>query len=206
MSQKTCNVGVFASGTGSNFRAIAEACRDPNYPARVACLISDNPGAGALDIARSLDIPAYVVTVTEKKGRLPKEAEEEMADLCVSHNVDLVVLAGFMRILKTALLDIFESRIMNIHPALLPSFKGLHSARQALEYGVKITGCTVHFVDRSIDGGAIILQSPVVIEEDDTEETLLERIHPVEHRTYVRAVELFATGRLKMEGRRVRII
>ncbi len=206
MPQKTCNVGVFASGTGSNFKAIAEACRDENYPAQVVCLISDNPDAPALDIARSLDIPAYVVPVTATKGRLPEEAEEEMADLCVGHNVDLIVLAGFMRILKTALLDIFESRIMNIHPALLPSFKGLHSARQALEYGVKITGCTVHFVDRSIDGGAIILQSPVVIEENDTEETLLERIHPVEHRTYIRAVELFATGRLRLEGRRVRII
>jgi phosphoribosylglycinamide formyltransferase-1 len=147
-----------------------------------------------------------VVPVTAKKGRLPAEAEEEMADLCVGHNVDLVVLAGFMRILKTALLDIFENRIMNIHPSLLPSFKGLHSARQALEYGVKITGCTVHFVDRSIDGGTIILQTPVVIDDDDTEDTLLEKIHPQEHQTYIRAVRLFAEGRLENDGRRVKII
>jgi phosphoribosylglycinamide formyltransferase-1 len=206
LAQKTCNVGVFASGTGSNFRAIAEACRDDDYPAQVVCLISDNPDAPALDSAETLGIPSYVVPVTEKRGRLPREAEEEMADLCVGHNVDLIVLAGFMRILKAALLDIYEGRIMNIHPALLPSFKGLHSARQALEYGAKIAGCTVHFVDRSIDGGAIILQTPVVIDEDDTEDTLLAKIHPVEHQTYIRAVELFARGQLKLEGRRVKII
>jgi phosphoribosylglycinamide formyltransferase-1 len=199
-------LGVFASGAGSNFKAIAEACRDENYPARIACLISDKPGAPALDKAAELGIPAYVVPVTAKRGRLPAEAEEEMADLCVGHNVDLIVLAGFMRILKTALLDIFENRIMNIHPALLPSFKGLHSARQALDYGVKVTGCTVHFVDRSIDGGSIILQSTVAIDDDDTEDTLLAKIHPQEHQTYIRAVKLFAEGRLKLEGRRVRII
>ncbi|UCH85792.1 MAG: phosphoribosylglycinamide formyltransferase [Candidatus Latescibacterota bacterium] len=203
--EKLCNLGVFASGTGTNFRAIAEACRRDDFPARVACLITDNPEAPALEIAKSLEIPAYVVPVTAKKGRLPAEAEEEMADICVGHNVDLIVLAGFMRILKTALLDIFENRIMNIHPSLLPSFKGLHAARQALEYGVKITGCTVHFVDRSIDGGAIILQTPVPIEDDDTEDSLLERIHPEEHRTYIRAVRLFAEGRLHPEGRRVKI-
>ncbi|UCG51401.1 MAG: phosphoribosylglycinamide formyltransferase [Candidatus Latescibacterota bacterium] len=206
MTEKVCNVGVLASGRGSNFRAIADACRDEDFPARVACFITDNPEAPALDIAKSYGIPAFTVPVTAKKGRLPQEAEEEMADICVSHNVDVIALAGFMRILKGPLLDKFENRIMNVHPALLPSFMGLHAARQALDYGVRVTGCTVHFVDRSIDGGAIILQTPVVIDDADDEDSLLNKIHPEEHKTYVRAIKLFAQGRLKLEGRRVRIL
>jgi phosphoribosylglycinamide formyltransferase-1 len=128
-----------------------------------------------------------------------------MAGICTDCDVDLVALAGFMRILKGPLLERFENRIMNIHPALLPSFPGLHSARQALEYGVKLSGCTVHFVDRSIDGGAIILQSVVPVEDEDDEDSLIGRIHVEEHKTYVRAIELFALGRLKVEGRRVKI-
>ncbi len=206
MSAKTCNVGVLASGRGSNFKAIAEACRREDYPARVVCLITDNAQAGALEIARAYGIPAYTVPVTAKKGRLPSEAEDKMAALCADHNVGLVALAGFMRILKGALLDNFENGIMNVHPALLPSFKGLHGARQAIECGVKITGCTVHFVDRSIDGGAIILQSAIPVEDDDDEDRLLSRLHVEEHKTYVRAVELFAQGRLKIDGKRVRIL
>lgn len=206
MTGKKCHVGVLASGTGSNFRAITEACRREEFPAKVVCLVTDNPDAGALRIAGEYGIAAYTVPVTEKKGRLPQEAEEEIARICMSHGVDLVALAGFMRILKGPLLTVFENRIMNIHPALLPSFPGLHSARQAVDYGVKVSGCTVHFVDRSIDGGAIILQAAVRVEDDDDEETLINKIHVEEHRTYVRAVELFARGRLKVEGRRVRII
>jgi len=201
-----CRVAVLASGTGSNFKAIVEASRREGFPAEVACLVTDNPEAGALAIAGTCGVSAYTVPVTSTKGRLPPEAEDEMTRICVGHRVDLIALAGFMRILKGPLLDVFENRIMNIHPALLPSFPGLHSARQAVDYGVKVSGCTVHFVDRSIDGGPIILQSTVPVEDDDDEDTLISKIHVKEHETYVRAIELFARGRLKIDGRRVRIL
>jgi phosphoribosylglycinamide formyltransferase-1 len=206
LNGNNCRVAVLASGTGSNFRAITEACRGDEFPARIVCLITDNPEAGALEIARTHGVPAHIVPVTATRGRLPQEAEEEMAKICISYGTDLIALAGFMRILKGPLLDQFENRIMNIHPALLPSFPGLHSARQAIEYGVKITGCTVHFVDRSIDGGPIILQTPVLVEDDDDEESLLKKMHVEEHKTYVRAVRLFAEKRLTIEGRRVRVL
>lgn len=206
MAGKKCRVGVLASGRGSNFQAIAEACRREEFPATVECLITDNPDAGALEIARTHGVAAYTVPVTATKGRLPEEAEEEMARICVGHGVDLIALAGFMRILKGRLLSVFENRIMNIHPALLPSFPGLHGARQAVEYGVKVSGCTVHFVDRVIDGGAIILQATVPVDDKDDEESLIRKIHVEEHKTYVRAIELYAEGRLKIEGRRVKIV
>jgi phosphoribosylglycinamide formyltransferase 1 len=203
---KKCNVGVLASGRGSNFKAIVEASRRAGYPADVVCLVTDNPEAGAVEFAKSYGVPAFTVPVTATKGRLPEEAEVEMVRICVEHTVDLIALAGFMRILKGPFLTAFENRIMNIHPALLPSFPGLHSARQAVDYGVKVSGCTVHFVDRSIDGGPIILQSTVPVEDDDDEDTLINRIHIEEHKIYVRAIELFARGRLKVDGRRVKIL
>ena len=206
MSAKKCKVGVLASGRGSNFKAIVEASRREGYPAEVVCLVTDNPEAGAIEFAREFAIPAFTVPVTATKGRLPEEAETEMARICVERGVDLIALAGFMRILKGPLFAAFENRIMNIHPALLPSFPGLHSARQAVDYGVKVSGCTVHFVDRSIDAGPIILQATVPVEDDDDEDTLINRIHVEEHKTYVRAIELFALGRLKIEGRRVKIL
>jgi phosphoribosylglycinamide formyltransferase-1 len=206
LSDKKCNVGVLASGRGSNFQAICEACRREEYPARAACLVTDNPEAGALRIAADYGVPGFVVPIAVGKGRLPGEAEEEMARICAEHRVDLVALAGFMRILKGPLLDRFGGRIINIHPALLPSFPGLHSSRQAVDYGVKVSGCTVHFVDRTIDGGAIILQSAVPVLDDDDEDTLINRIHVEEHKSYVRAIELFAQARLKIEGRRVKIL
>ena len=206
MIEKKCHVGVLASGRGSNFKAITEACIREDFPASVVCLVTDNADAGALEYAKVFGVPAHTVPVTATKGRLPPEAEEEIVRICIDHGVDLIVLAGFMRILKGPLLSAFEQRIMNIHPALLPSFPGLHSARQAVEYGVKVSGCTVHFVDRSIDGGPIILQSTVPVEDDDDEESLINRIHVEEHKTYVRAVELYARGRLRIEGRRVRIL
>ena len=204
MNDTRCKVAVLASGTGSNFRAIAQACLDESYPATVVCLVTDNPDAGALAIAKELGIPAHVVTVPGKKGRLPEEAEAEITAICRDAGAELVCLAGFMRILKHSLLDEFEGRIMNIHPSLLPSFRGLHGVRQAIEYGVKITGCTVHFVDRSLDGGPIILQSAVTIEDDDDEDSVLEKVHKEEHRIYVAAVELFARDRLQVSGRRIR--
>jgi phosphoribosylglycinamide formyltransferase-1 len=123
----------------------------------------------------------------------------------MDHGADLVALAGFMRILNGPLLSQFEGRIMNIHPSLLPSFKGLHSTQQALDYGVKVTGCTVHFVDRTVDGGAIILQTCVEVQDGDDEASLLQKMHEKEHLTYVRAIELYALDRLRIQGRRVMI-
>ncbi|MFQ5512191.1 MAG: phosphoribosylglycinamide formyltransferase [Candidatus Krumholzibacteriia bacterium] len=203
MTQERCNVAVLASGTGTNFQAIVEACRPDDRPARVVCLITDNAEAGALEIARRFDVASHVVDPCTNKARLPEAAEERIVSLCEEHSADLVALAGFMRILAGPLLSRFEGRIMNVHPSLLPSFKGLHGARQALEYGVKVAGCTVHFVDRSVDGGAIILQAPVGVDDDDDEESLLKKIHEMEHRIYVRAIELFAEGRLRVNDRRV---
>jgi phosphoribosylglycinamide formyltransferase-1 len=198
-------VAVLASGRGTNFKAIANSCADEGYPAEVACLITDRPGAHAVEVARRFGIPVHVVDAGRRRGRLQDGAEEEIVRRCDESNVDLVVLAGFMRILRGPLLESFAGRIMNIHPSLLPAVPGLHAQRQALEYGVKVAGCTVHFVDQSVDGGAIILQSAVPVEDDDDEETLSQRILVQEHLTLSRAVELFARGKLETKGRRVRV-
>lgn len=206
MNVKRCRVAVLASGTGSNFGAIAEACQRDEFPATAACLISDKPEAPALDLARSYGVEACVIEPPTKKASLPPETEHEIVKVCRSLDVDLIALAGFMRILKGPILDAYEGRIMNVHPSLLPSFKGLHGVRQAIDYGVKIAGCSVHFVDREVDGGAIIQQAALPVEESDTEESFLQKLHTEEHRIYVEAVRLFAEGRLRQEGRRVRIL
>ena len=206
MNVKRCRVAVLASGTGSNFGAIAKACQREEMPAAVACLISDKPGAPAIDLARSYGVEARVVEPPTKKASLPPETENEIVNVCRTLDVDLIALAGFMRILKGPLLDAYVGRIMNVHPSLLPSFKGLHGVRQAIDYGVKIAGCSVHFVDREVDGGAIIQQAALPVEESDTEESFLEKLHKEAHRIYVQAVKLFAEGRLRQEGRRVRIL
>jgi phosphoribosylglycinamide formyltransferase-1 len=206
LSAKRCNVAVLASGTGSNFRAIVEASSRNEIPARVSCLITDNPEAPAINLARSYDVEACAIVPPTTKARLPVETEEEIVRVCKERDVDLIALAGFMRILNGPLLDEYDGRIMNIHPSLLPSFKGLHAVGQALEYGVKVAGCTVHFVDKTVDGGAIIVQAAVTVDETDTEDTLLDKIHAEEHRIYPQAIALFAAGRLQRENRRVKIM
>ena len=201
-----CRVAVLASGRGSNFKALAERCQDTTFPAEVACLITDDRSADAAGVADAFGLPWFAVDAGEKRGRLKAGAEAEIVTRCESAGADLVVLAGFMRILEDAtggLLDRFRGRVMNIHPSLLPSFKGLHAQRQALEYGVKVAGCTVHFVDASVDGGPIILQSAVSVRDDDSLDTLAARILAEEHRVVVRAVELFAQDKLRIDGRRV---
>ncbi len=169
-------------------------------------MISDNPDAKALERARRAGIPAYYIYPGKKRTVLDPEQEEKYIETLKKHGVELVCLAGFMRILKKKFLDAFPNRIMNIHPALLPAFPGLNAQKQALEYGVKVSGATVHFVDEGIDTGPIILQEAVKVEEDDTVETLADRILKVEHKIYSEAIRLFAEGRLKIEGRRVRIL
>jgi phosphoribosylglycinamide formyltransferase-1 len=194
---------VLASGRGSNFKAIAQACADKSFPAEAVCLVTDNASAGAVETAERFGIPWYTLEPGKKRGRLAEGEEERAVELCRSAGANLVFLAGFMRILKGPMLDAFAGRILNIHPSLLPSFKGLHGPRQALEYGVKVAGCSVHFVDASVDGGPIILQAAVPVLDDDDEDALAARILEQEHRIAVEAVRLVATGRLRIEGRRV---
>jgi phosphoribosylglycinamide formyltransferase-1 len=199
-------VGVLASGRGSNFKALAEACRDEDYPAVIDLLIVDNPGAGALKIAADLGVESVCVDCGPRKGSMTLESSEEMYRILESRGVGLVCLAGFMRIVKGRVLEEYERRMINIHPALLPSFKGLHGQKQALDYGVRYSGCTVHFVDAGIDTGPIIIQKVVPVMQDDDEESLSARILEQEHKAYPEAVRLFAEGRLKAEGRRVIIL
>lgn len=194
---------MLASGRGSNFKALAERCQDPTFPAELACLITDDPTAQAVAIAEAMGVSWHGVDAGEKRGRLRPGAETEIVRRCEDARADLVFLAGFMRILGGELLERFEGRIINIHPSLLPSFKGLNAQRQALEYGVKVAGCTVHFVDASVDGGPIIAQAVVPVHDGDDVDALRARILEQEHRIIVRAVELFARGALRVEGRRV---
>ncbi len=203
---KKLGLGVLASGRGTNLQAIIDACAEGRIPAVVRVVVSDVESAFALERARRAGVPAVYLDPGKFKTRLEPETELEYARRLKQHGVDLVLLAGFMRVLHTEFLSEFAGRIMNIHPALLPSFPGLHAQRQALERGVRFSGCTVHFVDDSVDGGPIILQAVVPVQQDDTEETLSVRILKEEHRIYCAAAPLFAEGRLHLDGRRIRIL
>jgi phosphoribosylglycinamide formyltransferase-1 len=196
-------VAVLASGRGSNFKALAERCQDPAFSCFVACLVTDDRSAAAVSVAESFNIPVHVIEAGERRGRLCPGAEAEIAQRCEAAGAGLIFLAGFMRILEGDLLAKFAGRVMNVHPSLLPSFKGLNAQRQAFEYGVRVAGCTVHFVDASVDGGPIILQSAVPVRDDDDVESLRARILAEEHRAVVRAADLFARGKLRVEDRRV---
>jgi phosphoribosylglycinamide formyltransferase-1 len=196
-------VAVFASGRGSNFKALVARCQDPAFSCVVACLVSDDPSAPAAAVAREFQIPVHVIDAGERRGRLRPGAEAEIVRICRADGVQLIVLAGFMRILEGDVLREFDGRVMNIHPSLLPSFRGLNAQRQAFDHGVKVAGCTVHFVDSSLDGGPIILQSALAVRDDDNAESLRSRILNEEHRILSRAADLFARGCLRIEGRRV---
>lgn len=198
-------IGVLVSGRGSNLEAILNHIKQGKLDAEVRAVISDKEHAGALKIASSFGVPGYFIPCVEKKTALVGDAEQQYITLLNEKGVELVVLAGFMRILKEPFLEAFKGRIMNIHPALLPSFKGLHAQQQAFDYGVKISGCTVHFVDQGVDTGAIIIQEAVPVFDDDTSDSLSMRILKHEHEVYARAIQLFAEGRLEIDGRRVRI-
>lgn len=198
---KLLKIGVLVSGSGTNLQSIIDRCEDGFLPATIACVISNNENAFALERARKNGIPAICLKHTDFSGRSAYDAE--LINVLRAHGVELVVLAGFMRIITPGFIEAFPNAIMNIHPALLPAFPGLHAQRQALDYGVKVTGCTVHFVDAGTDTGPIILQATVPVESDDTEETLSARIRIEEHRIFPEAIRLFAEGRLKVEGRKV---
>lgn len=197
-------LGVLISGSGSNLQALIDAERDGRMDATIRVVISDVPTAMGLERARHAGIPAVAL----ERSNFPSRTAFEEA-ICTSlqeHGVELVCLAGFMRIIGKTMLTNFPDRILNIHPALLPSFPGLHGQQQALEYGVKIAGCTVHFVDAQTDHGPIVCQATVPVLEDDTEQTLSARILKEEHRIYPEAVQLVASERVRLEGRRAKII
>ena len=196
-------IGVLVSGSGSNLQSIIDKIEGGMIHAEIVCVISNNAAAFALQRARNHGIPALHIDHRVFTGREAYDAA--LVETLAEYGVKLVILAGFMRIITPVLLDAFPSAVMNIHPALLPAFPGLHAHRQALEYGVKITGCSVHFVDPGTDTGPVIIQAAVPVLDNDSEETLAARILAEEHRIYPEAVRLFAQGRLKVEGRRVMV-
>ncbi len=194
-------LGVLVSGRGSNLQAILDAILAERLKAKIGVVISDNPNALALKRVAGFDI---TTTVIERKKFADKGSfEQAIAAELQLHHVELVVLAGFMRILSSDFIGRFPGRIMNIHPALLPAFPGLEAQAQAVRYGVKVSGCTVHFVDEGVDTGPIILQEAVPVLDGDDEHALAERILHVEHRLYPRAIGMFCEGRLRIEGRKV---
>ena len=201
---KKVRLGVLASGRGSNLQAIIDNIEKGSLSAKIAVVISDQPSAYALERARQHTIAAVHVSARGFKGK-----REEYDSLLVKElqkwDVDIVCLAGFMRIITPTLISAFPNRILNIHPALLPAFPGLHVQKAALEHGVKFSGCTVHFVDEGMDTGPIIIQAVVPILDHDTEESLSARILQQEHTIYSRAIQLYAEGRLSVQGRRVTV-
>ena len=196
-------IGVLGSGKGSNFAAMADAVAAGKIPAEMAIVLSDVEGAGILTLARDRKIPAQFVPPGKFRTKLDEDAERAFVGALQGAKVDLIVLAGFMRVLKGDFLRAFEGRIVNIHPSLLPSFPGLEAWKQALDHGVKVTGCTVHFVDAGVDSGAIVGQQTVPVFDNDTPATLHQRIHAAEHELYPKCVAAIARGEILVVGRRV---
>ncbi len=199
-------IGVLASGRGSNLQALIDSAEAGKLRGDIVIVLSDVEDAKALERARRAGIEARYIDPRRKGARLSKESEQEYIDALEAFSVDIIALAGFMRILRSGFVRHFEGRILNIHPSLLPSFQGLHAQKQALDYGVKYSGCTVHFVDEGVDTGPIIIQAAVPVREDDTEDTLAARILSEEHRIYAEAINLLADGRLRIEGRSVHVL
>jgi phosphoribosylglycinamide formyltransferase-1 len=194
-------VGILISGRGSNMVALVDAMRSGTVAAEPALVLSNVPGAPGLRLAADRGVPTAVI---DHKAIKPRgEHEARVVETLHEHRIDLLCLAGYMRLLSPLLIEAYRDRILNIHPSLLPAFPGLNAQRQALDYGAKITGCTVHLVDEECDHGPIVLQAAVPITDDDDEETLSARILEQEHRTYSRALALLVADRLVVEGRRV---
>jgi len=193
-------LGILLSGRGSNFLAIAKAIRDGRLPgAEIAVVLSNREDAPGLTAAREMRLPALAIP---SAGRERAEHDAEMIAQLQEHRVDLVCLAGYMRIISPAFVAAFPSRILNVHPSLLPAFPGLDAQRQALDYGAKVAGCTVHFVDEAVDHGVIILQKALPVQDDDTAETLSARILEQEHLAYAEAIARVLSGEYTIQGRR----
>lgn len=195
-------LGILISGRGSNFEAIANQIARTKLDAEIAVVISNRANAPGLEIARERGIPMRVIA---SAGRERETYDKLLIEELKTHEVELVCLAGFMRLLSAGFIRAFPDRVLNIHPSLLPAFPGLDAQRQALEYGARITGCTVHFVDEFLDSGPIVIQTAVPILDTDTIESLSARILVQEHVIYARAIQYIVEGRVTIEGRRVRI-
>ena len=199
-------VGVLASGRGSNLQAIIDASLAGDIDVEVAVVVSDVEDSVALERARAAGVPAVHVPPGKYRTKLEPEIEERYVETLEEHGVDVIALAGFMRILHDDFLTHFAGRIVNIHPSLLPSFPGLDAQRQAWEYGVRWSGATVHFVDAGVDTGPVIIQAVVPVRDGDTRDLLAARILEEEHRIYPMALQLIAEGRITVDGRRVSIL
>lgn len=196
-------LGILCSGRGTNLQSIMAAVKSGQIDAKIALVLTDKPEAKALE--RAADAGIAHVCVNRKACRDKQEFEERIAAELKKAGVTLVILAGFMRILSPYFVREFQGRILNIHPSLLPSFGGAHAHRDVLAYGVKVSGCTIHFVDEGMDSGPIILQTAVPVLDDDTEDTLAARVLEQEHILYPKAIELYVNGKLEIEGRHVKI-
>ncbi len=196
-------IAILCSGHGTNLQAIIDSVKSGYIPADIALVVSDKKDAYALKRAEIAGIET--VALNSKDFKLREDFDKEIIKNLKKRGVELVVLAGYMKLLSPYFIKEYKDKIINVHPALLPSFKGTHAIKEALQYGVKVTGVTVHFVNENLDDGAIILQKAVEVRDDDNEETLLERVHKEEHRIYPEAIRLFVTGRLVVEKRRVRV-
>jgi phosphoribosylglycinamide formyltransferase 1 len=196
-------LGVLASGSGTNLQSILDACHARRIGAEVAAVVCNVPGAKALDRARRAGVAAILLPHAEFTRR--EDYDARVVSELRARGVDLVCLAGFMRIVTRTLLDAYPHRVLNIHPSLLPAFPGMHGVRQALAAGVRISGCTVHVVDEGTDSGPVLVQAAVPVLDGDTEDSLAARILVQEHRCYARAIQLVAEGRVEVAGRRVRV-
>jgi phosphoribosylglycinamide formyltransferase 1 len=196
-------IGVLISGRGSNLQALIEAAATGTLGGEIAVVVSNVETAAGLEKARAAGIAAHF---RDHRGRAREEFDREVLALLAAHHVDLVCLAGFMRRLSSHFIEVYAGRILNVHPSLLPAFPGVEPQKQALAYGAKLSGATVHLVDEGLDSGPILLQEGVAVGEDDTEETLAARILEVEHRLYPRAVRIVLEGRYRVEGRRLRLL
>ncbi len=196
-------IGVLVSGSGSNLQAIIDSIEEGKINAEISVVISNVPGVYALERAKKYNIKTEVINHRDFKSR--EDFDRKLVELLKKYDVELVVMAGFLRVITRVFLDAFPMRVMNIHPALLPAFPGLHVQKKALDYGVKFAGCTVHFADEGVDTGPIIIQGIVPVLDDDTDETLSQRILKVEHKIYPKAIQLYAEGRIKISERKVYI-
>ncbi len=200
---KKLRLGVLVSGSGSNLQSIIDKIEQGSLSAEIRIVICNNPEAFALERCRRHNIAYFLINHKDYPAR--EDFDMKMVEVLKGCEVQLVVMAGFMRVLSRAFLDAFPLKVINIHPALLPSFPGLHGQKKAFDYGVKFSGCTVHFADKGVDTGPIIIQAVVPVYDTDTEETLAARILKEEHRIYPQAIQFYAQGKLELIGRKVRI-
>lgn len=197
------NIAVFVSGNGTNLQAIIEAVSSGELKCKLSVIVSDNKDAYALTRAEKAGIDRVILD--PKKFKTREDFDREAIKELEKRKIDLVILAGFMRLLSDSFIKKYKNRIMNIHPALLPSFKGTHGIKDAFEYGAKVTGVTVHFVDEKLDNGPIILQEAVELKENESMEGLEEKMHQLEHKLYPKAIKLFLDGKLDIAGRKVKV-